>query len=99
MAAAERTMSCPSRPLDRMFALRGAKWGAISDDAPLFVTSTLNAPLTSQRFECELKDRLIACRVDVTCIPPHSLQIGGTTLAFESGCSKACIKNARGLAV
>lgn len=83
---------CPCRALDRMFALRRAKWGAISDDAPLFVTSTLNAPLTSQRFRSELKDRLIACGVDVTYITPHSLRRGGTTFAFESGCSKACIK-------
>jgi hypothetical protein len=83
---------CPCRAIDRMIALREAEWGPIKEDAPLFAISKLGNPLTSQRFETELKEKLSACGYDTAYLTPHSLRRGGTTFAFESGCSRACIK-------
>jgi integrase len=83
---------CPHKALDRMLYLRKTKWHEIRAEDPLFVVSKHRTALSQSRFATLLRSYLQAVGVDTTHITPHSLRRGGTTFAFEAGCSAACIK-------
>ena len=83
---------CPHRALDRMLRLRRQNWGPINANDPLFTVDVAGTPLTTARFTRELTLTLNRAGISSKFLTPHSLRRGGTTFAFQSGCSTACIK-------
>ena len=83
---------CPHKAIDNMLNLRRRHWGPISPNDPLFTVDSSGTPLTKARFARELTLLLTRSGIDATYLTPHSLRRGGTTFAFQSGCSTACIK-------
>jgi integrase len=78
---------CPTRALDRMFALRTDA----TQEEPLFADASAK-PITKADFEKNFKKLLIEAGFKTDRLSPHSLRRGGATFLLECGVPPVCIK-------